>query len=96
MKDLLSKEHHCYEINALLMKCAVLTPSSTDTSSLYGLTPFLQENLDSPSTIFKKSQTPINKGRFTPPLIISRIIKVTTMGESWSRRIKLLILIKPW
>ena len=49
MKDLLSKEHYCYEIHTSLMKSSAYLlfyrhPLSID----MGYPPFLQENLDPP------------------------------------------------
>ena len=58
MKDMLSKEHYCYKTHILLIK-------SSAYSLIWTTPPFLQENLDPPSTIFQKSQPP--KGVHTMP-----------------------------
>ena len=47
MRDLLSKEHHCYKIHALLMKSSAYS-LSIDNPPNMGYPPLLQENLDSP------------------------------------------------
>ena len=56
MKYLLSKKHYCYKTHTLLMQSSAY-PSPSINNHLYGLTPFLQENLDpSPPMIFQKSR----------------------------------------
>ena len=45
MEDLLSKEHYCYKIHALLMKSSAY-PTSIDNPPIWTTPPFLQENLD--------------------------------------------------
>ena len=57
MKNLLSKEHYCYNtIYTLLMKSSAY-PLSID-NPLYGLPPFLQENLDPHFYDFSEIPTP--------------------------------------
>ena len=63
MKNLLSKKHYCYKTHTLLMQSSAY-PSPSINNHLYGLTPFLQENLDpSPPMIFQKSRIRRSGGR---------------------------------
>ena len=66
MKDLLSKEHYCYQIHTLLMKISAYPPPLLlcRQPPYMDYPPFLQEHLD-PSIIFQKFQPPVNKGEFT-------------------------------
>ena len=58
MKNLLSKEHYSYKIQALLMKSSAY-PLSAD-KPLYGLPHFYKQSWSPISMIFQKSQ-PSNK-----------------------------------
>ena len=58
MKELLSKEHHCYKIHTLLMKSSAYLPPFYRQPAIWTTPPFLKENLDPPFHDFSKIQSP--------------------------------------